>query len=135
MDFKSAMQAFAEAWTAANGIKVNKNPSENEAEKVKENEEIDLQTDEKVSFWQWVQLFLKCNQDINEACNYLEVNLSANPKYKACNLEFCVESVDKSLFFGFRMGAHILDGQSRPSAQDMMRSQKYKQSETLYYLQ
>ena len=51
MDFKSAMQAFAEAWTAANGIKVNKNPSENEAEKAKENEEIDLQTDEKVSFF------------------------------------------------------------------------------------
>ena len=81
MDFKSAMQAFAEAWTAANGIKVNKNPSENEAEKVKENEEIDLQTDEKVSsFWQWIQLFLKCNQDINEACNYLEVNCNCKPK-------------------------------------------------------
>ena len=45
------MQAFAEAWTAANGIKVNKNSSENEAENVKENnEEISLPTEEKVRF-------------------------------------------------------------------------------------
>ena len=49
MDFKSAMQAFAEAWTAANAIKVNKNSSGNEAEKdEKEDEEIGLQSDEKV---------------------------------------------------------------------------------------
>ena len=49
MDFKSAMQAFAEAWTAANAIKVNKNPSGNEADKdEKEDEEIGLQSDEKV---------------------------------------------------------------------------------------
>ena len=49
MDFKSAMQAFAEAWTAANAIKVNNNSSGNEAEKdEKEDEEIGLQSDEKV---------------------------------------------------------------------------------------
>ena len=48
MDFKSAMQAFAEAWTAANAIKVNKNSTGNEAEKEKENEEIGLQSEEKV---------------------------------------------------------------------------------------
>ena len=43
------MQAFAEAWTAANAIKVNKNSSGNEAEKdEKEDEEIGLQSDEKV---------------------------------------------------------------------------------------
>ena len=42
------MQAFAEAWTAANAIKVNKNSTGNEAEKEKENEEIGLQSEEKV---------------------------------------------------------------------------------------
>ena len=59
MDFKSAMQAFAEAWTAANAIKVNKNPSGNEADKdEKEDEEIGLQSDEKVRILNPLFLFL-----------------------------------------------------------------------------
>ena len=58
MDFKSAMQAFAEAWTAANAIKVNKNSTGNEAEKERENEEIGLQSDEKVRILLTLSVFV-----------------------------------------------------------------------------
>ena len=61
------MQAFAEAWTAANAIKVNKNPSGNEADKdEKEDEEIGLQSDEKVRILIPLFLFLRYRPLLNQ---------------------------------------------------------------------